>query len=273
MGFANPQSSLGEPITATAMAACATSSGCRDKIKGAWEKIKSGTQIVGGLLASVSNDYRKFSPINEPATVTRTTKLFSKASKFLNKQIGTLARGQNLTVISGSGTWYYVSIQGQKGYALSDAISLLGDEFDFVADVYGQKDNWSESNIKVAEAKYTLSLPSSWIVTDPPSGRGQFSPNTTFYQDISNGELIFISFDPYYGNVVDSGVYGQSSAAVEEIADIPQVKEEPTGSEFDFVEEVYGSREEWSEFRPASKSTVSPLLIGGAIAAAALLMK
>ena len=59
-----------------------------EDIRRIWEGIKWGTKIASEYLYQVSDDYRKFAPINEAGKVRRKTRLFTKASEFFNKKIG-----------------------------------------------------------------------------------------------------------------------------------------------------------------------------------------
>ena len=182
-----------------------------EDIRRIWEGIKVGTEIASEYLHQVSDDYRKFAPINEAGKVRRKTRLFTKASEFFNKKIGELAAGQNLTVISGSGKWYYVSIQGEKGYVLADAVQVL-DDFDFVNDVYGSQEDWIETQLR--PTTYTRNIPNHWIIIQGPNG---YPPSTIFYKDTKTGELIYLIIDPTHGNTIESGVYGQVDVTVEDI--------------------------------------------------------
>ena len=182
-----------------------------ETLRAIWEGIKVGTKIASEYLYQVSDDYRKFAPINEAGKVRRKTRLFTKASEFFNKKIGELAAGQNLTVISGSGKWYYVSIQGEKGYVLADAVQVL-DDFDFVNDVYGSREDWIETQLR--PTTYTRNIPSHWIIIQGPSG---YPPSTIFYKDTKTGELIYLIIDPTEGNTIESGVYGQVEVTIEDI--------------------------------------------------------
>tara|TARA_Y100000593_G_C4234286_1_gene298683 strand:- start:227 stop:955 length:729 start_codon:yes stop_codon:yes gene_type:complete len=182
-----------------------------EDIRRIWEGIKWGTKIASEYLYQVSDDYRKFAPINEPGKVRRKTRLFTKASEFFNKKIGELAAGQNLTVISGSGKWYYVSIQGEKGYVLADAVQVL-DDFNFVDDVYGSREDWVETQLKAVT--YTRNIPTHWVVTQGPNG---YPSSTIFYKDTKTGELIYLIIDPIQGNTIESGVYGQVEITIEDV--------------------------------------------------------